>query len=79
MVVTALGLMLNQVTILLWILALATNLTALQRIHEVWSQYRSEIRGTAKSDGDEAASLPPANPHQNKASRGAAPSSPGAV
>lgn len=77
-VVTAAGLMLNQVTILLWLLALATNLTSLQRIREVWTQYRSEIRA-AKSDGDEAASTPEAGPAKAKAAREAAPSSPGAV
>jgi CDP-diacylglycerol--glycerol-3-phosphate 3-phosphatidyltransferase len=77
-VVTAVGLMLNQVTILLWLLALATNLTSLQRIREVWTQYRSEIRA-AKSDGDEAASTPEAGPAKAKAAREAAPSSPGAV
>jgi CDP-diacylglycerol--glycerol-3-phosphate 3-phosphatidyltransferase len=78
-VVTALGLMVNHVTILLWILAIATNFTALQRIHEVWSQYRSEIRGEAKSDGDEVPSVPPVSPPQTKGRRGAAPSSPGTV
>jgi CDP-diacylglycerol--glycerol-3-phosphate 3-phosphatidyltransferase len=78
-VVTALGLMVNQVTILLWILALATNFTALQRIHEVWSQYRSEIRGEAKSDGEESPSVPPVTPPSTKGRRGAAPSSPGTV
>lgn len=79
-VVTALGLMVNQVAILLWILAIATNFTALQRIHEVWSQYRSEIRGEAKSDGDQAPSVPPpVKPPSTKGRRGAAPSSPGTV
>lgn len=70
-VVTALGLMLGQLTIVLWILAIATNLTAIQRIYLVWGQYRAQLR--QESDPAEAAEpspqLPPAKPR-----RGAAPS-----
>jgi len=70
-VVTALGLMLGQLTIVLWILAIATNLTAIQRIYLVWGQYRVQLR--QESDPAEAAEpspqLPPAKPR-----RGAAPS-----
>jgi len=36
------GLLLNQVQLALWVLALGSHLTALQRIYHVWKQTRSE-------------------------------------
>ncbi len=40
LVVTAIGLIVNQMVIVLWILAIGTNLTTFQRIHTVWAQQR---------------------------------------
>ena len=70
-VVTVLGLVLGQLTIMLWILAIATNLTAIQRIYLVWTQHRAQLTSEAASaETSEASSqLPPAKPR-----RGAAPS-----
>ncbi|MGB9484097.1 MAG: CDP-alcohol phosphatidyltransferase family protein [Candidatus Dormiibacterota bacterium] len=70
-VVTALGLMLGQLTIVLWILAIATNLTAIQRIYLVWGQYRAQLRQESASaeSAEPTPQLPPAKPR-----RGAAPS-----
>lgn len=76
-VVTALGLLVNQMTIVLWILAVVTNFTALQRIFAVWSQYRAEQRSEPHGDGAEETGSQSAS--GNKPSRGAAPTSPGAV
>ncbi len=78
-VVTALGLLVNQMTIVLWILAVVTNFTALQRVFAVWSQYRAELRGQPRGGSVEepAGAAPPASP--TKSSRGPAPTSPGAV
>ena len=52
-VVTALGLLTGQLAIMLWVLALATNLTAGQRIREVWQQHRAQLAADAAS-GDAA-------------------------
>jgi CDP-diacylglycerol--glycerol-3-phosphate 3-phosphatidyltransferase len=78
-VVTALGLMLGQLnigllTIVLWILAIATNLTAIQRIYLVWGQHRAQLRQESASPPvseavETAPPLPPVKPR-----RGAAPS-----
>ncbi|MGC1908694.1 MAG: CDP-alcohol phosphatidyltransferase family protein [Candidatus Dormiibacterota bacterium] len=70
-VVTALGLMLGQLTIVLWILAIATNVTAIQRIYLVWGQYRAQLRQESASTeaAEPTPQLPPAKPR-----RGAAPS-----
>ncbi|HUY07959.1 MAG TPA: CDP-alcohol phosphatidyltransferase family protein [Candidatus Dormibacteraeota bacterium] len=70
-VVTALGLMLGQLTIVLWILAIATNVTAIQRIYLVWGQYRAQLRQESASAeaAEPTPQLPPAKPR-----RGAAPS-----
>ncbi|MGA7172353.1 MAG: CDP-alcohol phosphatidyltransferase family protein [Candidatus Dormiibacterota bacterium] len=70
-VVTALGLMLGQLTIVLWILAIATNVTAIQRIYLVWGQYRAHLRQESASAeaAEPTPQLPPAKPR-----RGAAPS-----
>ncbi len=70
-VVTALGLVLGQLTIVLWILAIATNVTAIQRIYSVWGQHRAQLRlESASAEAAETTSqLPPAKPR-----RGAAPS-----
>ncbi len=77
-VVTALGLLVNQMTIVLWILAVLTNFTALQRIFAVWSQYRSGLRGEVNGSAGEPAGAAQAA-SKAKSSRGAAPTSPGAV
>ncbi|MHB1501002.1 MAG: CDP-alcohol phosphatidyltransferase family protein [Candidatus Dormibacteria bacterium] len=77
-VLTALGLMSNQMVIVLWILAIATNATALQRVHAVWCQYRLQLRSDAPLGAepeDPALSPPPSQ----KSRRGPAPTSPGAV
>lgn len=70
-VVTALGLVIGQLTIVLWILAIATNLTAIQRIYIVWSQHRAQLRSeqAAAAIADPSPKLPPVEPR-----RGAAPS-----
>ena len=74
-VITALGLMLGQLTIVLWILAILTNFTAIQRIYSVWGQHRAQLRQESQpeeageSAGESASKLPPAKPR-----RGAAPS-----
>ncbi len=72
-VITAVGLLINQMTIVLWILALATNATALQRVHAVWAQYRLQLRGDDGAEpGDQAAGGPqPSQPPR----RGPAPTS----
>ncbi len=59
-VLTALGLVLGQLTIVLWLLAAGTNLTAIQRIFSVWSQHRAQLRSDDEgAEGEEgAASLP---------------------
>jgi hypothetical protein len=64
-------LVLGQLTIMLWILAIATNLTAIQRIYVVWTQHRAQLTSeAAPAESSEAGSqLPPAKPR-----RGAAPS-----
>ncbi|MGA9774874.1 MAG: CDP-alcohol phosphatidyltransferase family protein [Candidatus Dormiibacterota bacterium] len=78
-VLTAIGLIFGQMLIVLWILAIATNLTALQRIYAVWSQYRAQIR--SEQEPRQAPEEDPAPPAAGgpKHRRGAAPSSPGAV
>ena len=70
-VVTALGLVLGQLTIVLWILAIATNVTAIQRIYLVWTQHRAQLTlESALGEVVEAGPpLPPVKPR-----RGAAPS-----
>ena len=78
-VLIALGLMLGQfsivlLTIVLWILAIATNLTAIQRIYLVWGEHRAQLllesASPPQADALEVApQLPPAKPR-----RGAAPS-----
>ncbi|MGH7643551.1 MAG: CDP-alcohol phosphatidyltransferase family protein [Candidatus Dormibacteria bacterium] len=70
-VVTALGLMLGRLTIVLWILAILTNFTAIQRIYSVWVQHRAQLRleSTQLEAAEPAPQLPPAKPR-----RGAAPS-----
>lgn len=70
-VVTALGLVLGQLTIVLWILAIATNVTAIQRIYLVWTQHRTQLNlESALGEVVEAGPpLPPVKPR-----RGAAPS-----
>jgi CDP-diacylglycerol--glycerol-3-phosphate 3-phosphatidyltransferase len=75
-VVIALGLMLGQLnivllTIVLWVLAIATNLTAMQRIFSVWSQHRSQLgqESLSAEATEPSPQLPPAKPR-----RGAAPS-----
>jgi CDP-diacylglycerol--glycerol-3-phosphate 3-phosphatidyltransferase len=70
-VVAALGLVVGQLTIALWILAIATNLTAIQRIYIVWSQHRAQQSPAAvpAEGADPNPQLPPAKPR-----RGAAPS-----
>lgn len=70
-VVTALGLVLGQLTIVLWILAIATNLTAIQRIYLVWTQHRAQLppQPLVEDGADSAPQAPPAKPR-----RGAAPS-----
>lgn len=70
-VVTVLGLVLGQVTIMLWILAIATNVTAIQRIYLVWTQHRAQLTSEAASaeSSDASSQLPPVKPR-----RGAAPS-----
>lgn len=78
LVVTALGLLTGQLEIALWVLAVATNLTVLQRVYAVWTQYRDQRREpTAEGEGEDgeaaASAAPPAKP---KSRRGAAPSSP---
>jgi hypothetical protein len=69
--VTALGLVLGQLTIVLWILAIATNVTAIQRIYLVWTQHRAQLTlESALGEVVEAGPpLPPVKPR-----RGAAPS-----
>jgi CDP-diacylglycerol--glycerol-3-phosphate 3-phosphatidyltransferase len=76
-VITAVGLLINQMTIVLWILALATNATALQRVHAVWTQYRVQLRGDGGSEPEDqgaGGSQPSQQPR-----RGPAPTTPGAV
>ena len=70
-VVTALGLMLGQLTVVLWILAILTNFTAIQRIYSVWGQHRAQLKSdSANAEAVEPGpQLPPAKPR-----RGAAPS-----
>ncbi|HVB14701.1 MAG TPA: CDP-alcohol phosphatidyltransferase family protein [Candidatus Dormibacteraeota bacterium] len=70
-VVTALGLMLGQLTIVLWILAVLTNVTAIQRIYQVWGQHRAQLRleSASAAAAETVPQLPPAKPRQ-----GAAPS-----
>lgn len=70
-VVTALGLVLGHLTIVLWILAIATNITAIQRIFQVWSQHRAQLLSDPPSPDavEPSPPLPPAKPR-----RGAAPS-----
>ncbi|MGH7611728.1 MAG: CDP-alcohol phosphatidyltransferase family protein [Candidatus Dormibacteria bacterium] len=69
-VLTAIGLVIGQLTIVLWILAVGTNLTALQRIFSVWSQHRSQLpEGGADEEGAESVNQVPA-----KVRRRAAPS-----
>ncbi|MGC2190887.1 MAG: CDP-alcohol phosphatidyltransferase family protein [Candidatus Dormiibacterota bacterium] len=75
-VVMVLGLVLGQwsillLTIALWVLAIATNVTAMQRIFSVWSQHRSQLGQESLSPEatEPAPQLPPAKPR-----RGAAPS-----
>ncbi|HEY6538209.1 MAG TPA: CDP-alcohol phosphatidyltransferase family protein [Candidatus Dormibacteraeota bacterium] len=75
-VVTVIGLMLGQVSILLltvvlWILAAATNLTAIQRIYQVWGQYRSQLH-QEPAPQEAAEPVPPRPPAEPR--RGAAPS-----
>ena len=72
-VITALGLILGLMVPVLWILAVATNLTALQRIHAVYRQYRKsqdEAAPAAPAEG-----MPEPSPGRPRR-RGAAPSSP---
>ena len=76
-VITAVGLLVNQMTIVLWVLALATNATALQRIHAVWGQYRTELRqGEGPEPEDQGAG---GQQPTKQTRRGPAPTSPGAV
>ncbi len=80
-VITAVGLLINQMTIVLWILAIATNFTALQRVHAVWLQYRVQPSGEPDGGPDTG---DPAGPSTSSSSpppsrRGAAPSSTGAL
>ncbi len=65
-VVTVLGLCLGQLTIAVWVLAVATNLTAVQRIYLVWSQHRSQPGSGegAVEGGDGGAPRPAAEPHR---------------
>ena len=72
-VITALGLMLGLMVPALWILAVATNLTALQRIHAVYRQYRGTRDAEAPAAPGEGAQGPSASPRRH---RGAAPSPP---
>jgi len=54
-VLTAVGLVTGQLTIVLWILAILTNVTAGQRVLTVWRQYRAQLRqGASAGDGTEA-------------------------
>jgi CDP-diacylglycerol--glycerol-3-phosphate 3-phosphatidyltransferase len=72
-VITALGLMLGLMVPVLWILAVATNLTALQRIHAVYRQYRKAQDQAAPAAPAEGIPEPAPDPRRR---RGAAPSSP---
>ena len=76
-VITAAGLLVNQMTIVLWILAIATNATALQRVHAVWAQYRFQLHGDDGSESEDQAAGGPQSTQQPR--RGPAPTSPGAV
>lgn len=76
-VVTAAGLIIGQMLIAVWILAIATNLTALQRIWEVWKQHRAQLQRADAGEGEEDPERP--KPPAGKSRRGAAPSSPGAL
>ena len=70
-VVTALGLVLGQLTIVLWILAIATNVTAIQRIYLVWTQHRAQLN-LESALGEVVEAGPPIPPVKPR--RGAAPS-----
>jgi CDP-diacylglycerol--glycerol-3-phosphate 3-phosphatidyltransferase len=76
-VITAVGLLINQMTIVVWILAVATNATALQRVHAVWTQYRVQLRGDGGSEPEDQGAGG-AQPSQQPR-RGPAPTTPGAV
>ncbi|MDA8331563.1 MAG: CDP-alcohol phosphatidyltransferase family protein [Candidatus Dormibacteraeota bacterium] len=76
-VITALGLLVNQMTIVLWILVVATNFTALQRVHAVWTQYRAQLRGEAQ--GGPGSEDPAQSGAGSPQRRGAAPTTRGAV
>ncbi|HVA20997.1 MAG TPA: CDP-alcohol phosphatidyltransferase family protein [Candidatus Micrarchaeia archaeon] len=80
-VVTAIGLITGQVTIVLWVLAILTNVTAGQRVLTVWRQYRAQLpKGGAGGDGSDARAAGPerpgAEPAQRVASRAPKPKLP---
>ncbi|MGH7705643.1 MAG: CDP-alcohol phosphatidyltransferase family protein [Candidatus Dormibacteria bacterium] len=76
-VVTAVFLVLGQLTIGLWILAILTNLTAIQRIYLVWTQHRSQLHQEQAAAATAAAApaapeaappkRPPAKPRRDAA------------
>ncbi len=57
-VLTAIGLVTGQLTIVLWILAVLTNVTAGQRVLTVWRQYRAQLHQPGPG-GDAPEARPP--------------------
>ncbi len=68
-VVTAIGLLTGQLTIVLWILAVLTNVTAGQRVLTVWRQYRAQLRQGGAGDGAEGRAAPAERPEAEPSPR----------